>query len=513
MSFKFQLGVSKEDNHTKTTSKKKIPPFSYAYSPPAIELPKKANMFDIAVNIEENIGQVSALLLDGVDCKGKDATLGDAYYVDTNMTCDETSEQICIGRPVTIQIKNFDNSFSCDSSCNQSAGLMQSILNDIVEISPMALVDSMRGKGDTVGRSCEVREAYVKHKYPLKNATTYDTKYACMPRKQNVCETFIDIKNKRKETSLSRITFILMFVVILIILTFIMYSVSQFLALFAIVLVVFGMVFYSRKYYLTESFSDVYSQDDISQFKNIFSSYDKKQTGKLSDKNATEYKDVIKKTMNIPLDTKSKTRKFDDIKKEIESSERNRRDPMRCYMMNNYADVCSANKDCMYSDTKQECIPKEKQNWFKKFINNIKNFFKKKDTKNDAEDNTLSPITNQVNQENNSQVSDNGNKQDNSDVKQESEPETEDIQVKKEEPEAEPKREPQPEPQPESYNSNDYCPIGESEGYKIIYNDLTDPRYDTEPCRAFSENVPVYTVAKRNSYPPPRPKQICGFNQ
>ncbi len=192
---KFGLTIGHSDTAS-ITDTQKTPAYSYTHSTPPIPLRSHPTMADCVVNIQNNIAQASALLLDGKDCKNKDASMGDAYYIDTKIPCDaKTSDSQCIGQNVTIQIDNWENQFGCSSSCQKSQGLMQSMLNDMVSVNPFEMINGVMGKGNFVGTSCEASTVRVVQKYPLEKATIYEEKAACVPRKQNVCEPFVSILN------------------------------------------------------------------------------------------------------------------------------------------------------------------------------------------------------------------------------------------------------------------------------------------------------------------------------
>ena len=114
---------------------------------------------------------------------GRDISIGSNYFAHLGRTCSEDSVPECVGKPAEVYIRNIpsgkipllgDLSFRGLTGCNidgltEGRGLLPGMLEDISDISPMALVDAMAGKGNAGGSRCELRE------YPV-GAHIYDRK-------------------------------------------------------------------------------------------------------------------------------------------------------------------------------------------------------------------------------------------------------------------------------------------------------------------------------------------------
>ena len=169
-----------------------------------------------------------------------------------------------------------------------------------------------------------------------------------------------------------------MIAIVLIILAFIMYTRRQYVPLVAIALLICSIVMFSGRFYLRESFSDIYNKEEKNEIKNMFSFYDKQDEGTLTEKQAKNYKKAIRSRLNIPLQTATATRRFDDIYQEIQTSEQKRRDPKKCYLLNSHSAKCDQSQNCIYSNNKNECVPKPKQSVFQIIKERAARLFSKK---------------------------------------------------------------------------------------------------------------------------------------
>lgn len=119
---------------------------------------------------------------------GPDLSLGSNYFRSLGRTCDSaTSDKQCRGKPAFVYIRNIpsgsipllgDVSFSKLTGCNidsltEGRGLLPGLLEDISDISPLALAEALQEQGNVTGTKCEARA------YPV-GTHIYDAKKQCL---------------------------------------------------------------------------------------------------------------------------------------------------------------------------------------------------------------------------------------------------------------------------------------------------------------------------------------------
>lgn len=149
---------------------------------------KKGNMFDAGETMNSNIDRTLGLLVSGKDCKGVDLTHGNMYAFQ-NGTCDETSEDPCVGEPRYIEVNNMGKMSPCVTTCNMlGTGLIPSLIADIFEFRPTAFAANMSGKGPNVNSSCRLKTVNHVQKYAGESGRLFDSKAVCVPKTPILCK-------------------------------------------------------------------------------------------------------------------------------------------------------------------------------------------------------------------------------------------------------------------------------------------------------------------------------------
>ena len=100
---------------------------------------------------------------------GRDYALGSNFFFKSGLQCDDTSSKECKGQPNWTYLRNIpsgkipllgDISFQGITGCNidgltEGRGLLSGILEDISDISPLAIGEAVLGKGNTGSTTCK----------------------------------------------------------------------------------------------------------------------------------------------------------------------------------------------------------------------------------------------------------------------------------------------------------------------------------------------------------------------
>ena len=179
-------------SNDKIKSNKGIPDFDWTKVPPAPSMPNNPNVWDSIVNLETQLKYVFEMSMDGKDCKKKDMRMGNAYYIDTAIKCDNDSDHVCKGKPMSIQLNHYEKKKGCSQKCNSGNGIVPSLVNDITILDPMSIVMNLVGKGNIINTSCKQSAVQIKHKYPYENEIVYEQKTTCVPKDID-CDTFKNV--------------------------------------------------------------------------------------------------------------------------------------------------------------------------------------------------------------------------------------------------------------------------------------------------------------------------------
>lgn len=184
--------------------------FNYAQEVPKPNVDRVTNIFSVLTNMRDSMDYAKGMLSDGKDCRQKDLTMGNAYFMASG-TCDmEESDPQCRGETRYIYIDNIPKPYpACadpnqpiDQQCakNQSTGIIPGMLMDVAQMNPMEFFASLAGKGSFVSDKCVLRTEPVGWKRGTQSRFYNETRCSA-PKKPLVCniDFFEDYNNSEKQ--------------------------------------------------------------------------------------------------------------------------------------------------------------------------------------------------------------------------------------------------------------------------------------------------------------------------
>lgn len=150
-----------------------------------------ANPFSLVTTLRDNLDYAVSSLMKGRDCKTKNLTLGNRFFVASG-TCDrEKSVPACRGKTRYFYVDNvptsvmpcLDTTRPYDPNCDQGGtGLMNGMISDILHLNPFELLASASGNGSIINSKCVRRTEKVGYESGDDQQYHYETR--CAPMRQ-----------------------------------------------------------------------------------------------------------------------------------------------------------------------------------------------------------------------------------------------------------------------------------------------------------------------------------------
>ena len=173
----------------------KLPTYNYQknISKP-IKLKKKATAFDGVYSMIDNIHRSTGNLITGKE-KGSqyDMRLGERTFYIAG-TCGPDSTNNCYGKPRHIIINNlpsgnFNRNTDYSRGSNQNgkhAGIIPSLIEDILDLNPMELIDSVNGESKSIHSKCHEIE-FEEKQFVHKDAKSRDGGVQSLTKIHTIC--------------------------------------------------------------------------------------------------------------------------------------------------------------------------------------------------------------------------------------------------------------------------------------------------------------------------------------
>lgn len=188
--------------------------FNYAKNVPSP--PTEAslvNIFSVVTSTRDAMSYAKGVLVDGIDCRNKDMSMGNSFFVQSGKCDEKNSVDECKGKDRWMYIDNIPKPYpACvdptqpiDPQCskNQTTGLIPGMLTDIAQMNPMEFLASSSGKGSFVNDKCVLRTESVGWKRGNQQSFYKVTK--CAPEKKplicNIIDGFQDYKEPTKKVT------------------------------------------------------------------------------------------------------------------------------------------------------------------------------------------------------------------------------------------------------------------------------------------------------------------------
>ena len=163
----------------------------YVVAPPTELNNLNANPFSLVTTLRDNLGYAVSSLMKGRDCRGKNLTLGNRFFVASG-TCDrKESVPQCRGKTRYFYVDNvpkavlpcMDTTRPYDPNCDQGGtGLMNGMISDILHLNPFELMMSSAGNGSIINNKCVRRTEKVGFESGDDKQYHYETR--CAPERQ-----------------------------------------------------------------------------------------------------------------------------------------------------------------------------------------------------------------------------------------------------------------------------------------------------------------------------------------
>lgn len=196
-----------EESVDQESNLESLPEYKYGDHIPSFLKYKKGTVFDTVYTLEDNISRALSLAITGTEHCGKkklhDMKFGERTFI-TSGTCSSDSIDNCAGQPRNIIIDNIpsgnfkkptDYRVGKQPKIGPNAGLIPSIIEDVLTFRPDDVILSFAGKSNIVKDKCQRINFEEKQLFPKKKAKR-KIHNICVPYNSTMTkETFTIKKN------------------------------------------------------------------------------------------------------------------------------------------------------------------------------------------------------------------------------------------------------------------------------------------------------------------------------
>ena len=207
MTFNFPHVSINEETVDQDSKLETLPEYKYGDHIPSFLKYKKGTVFDTLYTLEDNISRGLSLAITGTESCGNkklnDMKFGERTFI-TSGICSSDSIDNCAGQPRNIIVDNIpsgnfkkptDYRVGKQPKIGPNAGLIPSIIEDVLTFRPDDVISSFAGNSNIVKNKCQRINFEEKQIFPKKKPKTL-IHNICVPYNPNIIkETFIIKKN------------------------------------------------------------------------------------------------------------------------------------------------------------------------------------------------------------------------------------------------------------------------------------------------------------------------------